>query len=203
MDAFRHWLALFLLLAFPVPLVFWLVLHPAVRLWRRTGPAVAWVAAAAACGPPLATVWILRDRLLAVDLGTRPVLIALGIACIAAAAWIFVRLKRELPMRTQIGLTELRGESDTNRLVQGGIYARIRHPRYVELALASTGECLIANHLATYVALVLLLAGLHAVVCLEERELRDRFGDGWERYARSVPRYMPVRRRTETDDGGA
>jgi protein-S-isoprenylcysteine O-methyltransferase Ste14 len=35
---------------------------------------------------------------------------------------------------------------------------------------------------------------IHLVVILEERELVDRFGDAYRKYAARVPRYFPRRR---------
>jgi protein-S-isoprenylcysteine O-methyltransferase Ste14 len=50
---------------------------------------------------------------------------------------------------------------------------------------------LIANNLASYVNWIVAIPSVLAVVRLEERELRDRFGAEYESYCAPVPRYLP------------
>jgi protein-S-isoprenylcysteine O-methyltransferase Ste14 len=61
--------------------------------------------------------------------------------------------------------------------------------------LAVLGACFVARtRLLWGVALVWWLLAL-AVVRLEERELRARFGETYMAYARRVPRFLPFRLR--------
>ena len=48
-----------------------------------------------------------------------------------------------------------------------------------------------ANYTGTGILYVLTFPAAHAVVLLEERELRDRFGCEFDEYCRRVPRYLP------------
>jgi protein-S-isoprenylcysteine O-methyltransferase Ste14 len=50
---------------------------------------------------------------------------------------------------------------------------------------------LLTNYLATRVLYLLALPALYAVVRLEERELRERFGAAYAEYCRRVPRLIP------------
>jgi protein-S-isoprenylcysteine O-methyltransferase Ste14 len=34
---------------------------------------------------------------------------------------------------------------------------------------------------------------MHIIVLLEEKELKERFGRGYEEYCRRVPRYIPIK----------
>jgi len=68
----------------------------------------------------------------------------------------------------------------------------MRHPRYVEIFVALLGCALIANYLAAYLLVLLVAAELFLVVLLEEKELRERFGDEYQTYARRVPRFLPT-----------
>jgi protein-S-isoprenylcysteine O-methyltransferase Ste14 len=77
------------------------------------------------------------------------------------------------------------------KLLTEGIYAKVRHPRYVEALLGTLGYALFANYLAVYIAFLLAIPALYLVVLLEERELRDRFGAEYEEYSRRVPRFVP------------
>jgi protein-S-isoprenylcysteine O-methyltransferase Ste14 len=76
-------------------------------------------------------------------------------------------------------------------LLTDGIYARMRHPRYVEVVLGTLVYCLIANYVGAYIVLGASVPVLYVVALLEERELRRRFGAAYEAYARRVPRFVP------------
>jgi protein-S-isoprenylcysteine O-methyltransferase Ste14 len=136
-------------------------------------------------------LFLVRKPVLAVEFGTRYPLIVLGVTCLAAATTIFLKLKKHLTLRIQVGLPELSPDQSPGKLLTEGIYARMRHPRYVELVLALLGYALITNYLATYALFALCLPGFYLVVLLEERELRERFGEEYEEYCRRVPRFVP------------
>ena len=98
-------------------------------------------------------------------------------------------MKRDLGAARFIGQTELSGGGEITRQ---GIYARIRHPRYVGSLLAIVGACCLAGtRLMWTVAAVWTVLTL-IVISLEERELRTRFGAEYEDYCRQVPRFLPA-----------
>jgi protein-S-isoprenylcysteine O-methyltransferase Ste14 len=133
--------------------------------------------------------------LLGADLGTSWLLVGAAAAC-AVPAFLIARARgRLLTFGVLAGLPELSPGRYPGRLLTEGIYARIRHPRYVEVAVGTLAYALFANHVGTYVLWLLLLPTLLLVVRLEERELRERFGAAWDEYARRVPRFLPRRRR--------
>lgn len=75
-------------------------------------------------------------------------------------------------------------------LVQHGIYARVRHPLYTSVILASLGWALIWQSLVSFVAGLVLIPFFHAKARREEMILRQTFS-GYEDYARRVPRFLP------------
>jgi protein-S-isoprenylcysteine O-methyltransferase Ste14 len=89
------------------------------------------------------------------------------------------------------GIPELSPAPENWILLTEGVYARIRHPRYVELHLWVLGYSFVANYLALYVVCLLLGPALYLIVILEEKELKGRFGDQYEEYSRNVPRFVP------------
>jgi protein-S-isoprenylcysteine O-methyltransferase Ste14 len=82
--------------------------------------------------------------------------------------------------------------SSPSRLATEGLYSRVRHPRYLQLLLALLGYALFANYLAAYVVTLLAFVWVRLVVPVEERELRERFGEEHTRYCERVPRFIPT-----------
>jgi protein-S-isoprenylcysteine O-methyltransferase Ste14 len=105
-------------------------------------------------------------------------------------AWIFWRVNRDLGGAKLVGKTELSGGGD---VVDQGIYAHLRHPRYLGSLIAILGACFLAGtRLMWTVAAVWCLLTLLAIG-MEERELRTRCGAAYEEYCRRVPRFLPLR----------
>ncbi len=189
------WLAAAVLfLELPVPL-YWLILHAPVRFWRRRLRTAYWVAGLSAWAAGGVFLYALRERLFTFERmpgGPTGFWVAVGLVLIACEIYLLYRVERELGGSRMVGQVELQGGGE---LATQGLYARIRHPRYTGMFLAVLGACLIARtRLLWGVALVWWLLAL-AVVSLEERELRARFGEGYIAYARRVPRFLPFRLR--------
>ncbi len=191
MDAFRHSLALYLIVATPAGFCLWFVIHPFVHFWRRMGPIVTYaVALIVALGivDPLVRA---RRPMLAVEFGTNYWLVGLGVLLVVASVVMRKYLGRQLKFRTLVGLPEVAPNKYPQRLLTEGVYSHIRHPRYVEILITLLGCSLIANYLAAYVLFVVTCIGVWAIVGIEERELRERFGAEWDEYAARVPRFLP------------
>jgi protein-S-isoprenylcysteine O-methyltransferase Ste14 len=77
-----------------------------------------------------------------------------------------------------------------SELIQHGIYARVRHPLYTSVMLASLGWALIWQSRASFAAALTLLPFIYAKARQEERWLRNKF-PGYADYARRVPRFLP------------
>jgi protein-S-isoprenylcysteine O-methyltransferase Ste14 len=102
-----------------------------------------------------------------------------------------VAIQKHLGIKTLSGLPEIAPERYPRVLVTHGIYARVRHPRYVQMFIALAGYALIANHLASYIAVGLWFPAILIIVALEERELRAHFGETYTNYCGKVPRFIP------------
>jgi len=76
-------------------------------------------------------------------------------------------------------------------LARTGPYARIRHPQYVGFALIMTGFLVQWPTLLTLVLYPVMLVTYLRLAINEERETRARFGDEYERYLATVPRFIP------------
>jgi len=191
MNTFRYVLAMLMLMFMPGAVLFWFVIHPFIRFWRRIGLRRTMAIYFALLAAWAAGVFLLRNTLLAVDFGTNPVLIAVAVPILAACIVLRRKISRHLRFSTLGGLPELAPESHPQPLLTGGIYSRIRHPRYVEALLVMASLALVANNLATYVNWIVAIPSLLLIVRIEERELRDRFGAEYDAYCARVPRFVP------------
>lgn len=193
MDTIRYVLAVAVLVAVPPAVLAWYVIHPFPEFWRRFGLrgtyailTLPWIA----CGTGL---FLARRALLGRDLGTSVLLLVLGVLCLVATIAIARQRRKHLTFRILAGGPELSRGPDRGTLLTQGIYARIRHPRYVEFLLGALGYTFVANYTHLYLLWIATVAGLYGVVVLEERELRGRFGQAYVEYARRVPRFLPRR----------
>ena len=78
-----------------------------------------------------------------------------------------------------------------HRLITGGLYRFIRHPRYLGLLVMLLGFALVFNTWVGAAADLALLAALLWRISDEEKLLQREFGPAWEAYARRTPRLIP------------
>lgn len=191
-DLARYDVALVIVVSFPGAVLFWLTIHPFVAQWRRVGY---WLAYALALGEVIASALILyslRARLMSVEFGTNDVLIGVAVPIFFLAGVVAYARAKQLKIKTLIGLPELAPDEYPGKLLTEGVYARVRHPRYLEATLGILSWALFANYLATYVVLLFWLVALLCVLIpLEERELLNRFGAEYKEYRRRVPMIVP------------
>lgn len=180
--------AVVLFLQLPVPL-YWFVLHPNVGFWRRHVRAGFIVAVLFAWGTVTALLVAFHGALFARERAPAWAVVA-GLALIALEVYIFWCVKRDLGGARLSGKTELSGGGE---IALGGIYARIRHPRYAGTLCAVVGACLLAGTPRLWVVVAVWSLLLFSAIALEERELRARFGAAYADYCRRVPRFLPLR----------
>jgi protein-S-isoprenylcysteine O-methyltransferase Ste14 len=191
LDTVRYVLAFLVLATYPPALLLWLAIHPFAASWRHLGPTLTYCVLSLPVAGYVAGVWFFRDHLLGMDLGTNAITVALACISLFAASLVYRQRRTQLDPRTLSGMPELSEREYPGRLRTEGIYGRVRNPRYIELLLWVGGYSLFANHVGTYLAVVLSLPVMYLVVVLEERELRNRFGTPYEEYCRRVPRFIP------------
>jgi protein-S-isoprenylcysteine O-methyltransferase Ste14 len=80
----------------------------------------------------------------------------------------------------------------TNILVVKGLHRFVRNPMYIGVALVIGGQAWLFHslHIAIYMACMLLTAHLF-VLFYEEPTLHKQFGEEYDRYRASVPRWIP------------
>jgi protein-S-isoprenylcysteine O-methyltransferase Ste14 len=181
------WLAaIVLFLQLPIPL-YWLVLHP-LRVFWRPYPRAAYVLGLSCSWLPVTIAMVAFHRKLLLDGWPSTPRLATGLALIVFEVWVFWRVRRDLGLARLVGQTELEGGGE---IECGGIYSRIRHPRYLASFLAILGACVLAGTHILYLAAAVWLALMGVIIALEEREMHARFGARYEDYCGKVPRFIP------------
>ena len=177
------------ILFFPAPL-FWLIVHPAIHFWRRFGNRSFWIA------PPLWTasgtgLVLARHRIFAERVGRSPLSAIVGAGLVLLALYIGHHVHRQFGLRRLSGLPEMNPARYPGGVVSSGIYARVRHPRYLEYMLTFVGLALLTGAVGIFLLAILTILLYLIVAPLEERQLREHYGSEYEGYARAVPRFLP------------
>lgn len=183
-----RWIAgLVFFLQLPIPL-YWFVIHPQVKFWRRHPRAVYYVGLIFSWGVVTPCLIRFHHSLLR---DSPPTIIAAGtgLSLIALEGWIFWRVKADLGAARLVGKTELSGGGE---MINRGIYARIRHPRYLGSFVAIVGACVLAGSRTAWIVAAAWALLMLTAVRLEEREMSARFGKQFEEYCRRVPRFFPL-----------
>jgi protein-S-isoprenylcysteine O-methyltransferase Ste14 len=180
-----HWLAALMLATFPAAVLYWLLIHPLARFWRRRGPWVAYTVVSILCLAVAALIFRSRQPMLATRWPFSWWLAALGVVLYGAAIWLEVACRRHLKLRTLLGAPELGG--DPGMVLTGGIYGRLRHPRYLSVLLGVAGWACLLNYPAVWILALSMIPSFYLVIVLEERELVERFGGEYKAYMRAVP----------------
>lgn len=77
------------------------------------------------------------------------------------------------------------------QLATSGPYARIRHPQYVAFVSILFGFLLQWPTLLTLLMFPVLLVMYHRLASTEEKAMQIQFGESYERYAETTPRFIP------------
>lgn len=140
------------------------------------------------------TVTILIPALLvstAAQLSTHPLLIVIGLLLILAGLTLMVSTIRLFMTAGQGTLSPL---DETQRLVVVGIYRYVRNPMITGVISVLLGEAALFGSTAVLIwALIAAVLNAIYIPFVEERGLRQRFGDDYEIYAHYVPRWLPRR----------
>lgn len=191
MDTVRYYLALVVVIWLPPAIVYWLIVHPFIDMWRRVGKATTFSLLLVMFSGFAYWLFTLRATLLAEEYGTNWVLWVPGLVCYGLAIRIQVRIRRQLTFRVLTGVPELDADGRGGTLMDDGLYATVRHPRYVAVSLGVLAWALFTNYLAMYVLVPITMIGLAAVIGFEERELARRFGAAYADYRSRVPMFIP------------
>ncbi len=191
MDTARYFIALLAIATVPGAILFWFLIHPFVGFWRKLGPVVTYITLLGMMVAVGTVMVLMREAVLAAEYGTNWILVAMGLLAYGIAAAIAVQCRRYLKFSMLAGLPEIAPDRTEGKLLTNGVYGIVRHPRYVSVFFGLIAVALFTNYLAAYVILGLLTPIIYVMTHLEERELRDRFGQEYLDYSQRVPRFVP------------
>ncbi len=191
MDTVRYHVTLLTLVTFIPGILFWPFAHGLVQSWRQLGLVLSYSVLGGILIVIGAGVFLLRQTLLAVEFGPPGWLCLPALLCFGAAVVVEVQCRKHLTLRTLVGIPELSPRPTNQPLLDQGIYARLRHPRYVVVILSICAVALFTNYLAVYLLCPLACMVLYGITLMEERELVERFGQVYEQYQQRVPRFVP------------
>jgi protein-S-isoprenylcysteine O-methyltransferase Ste14 len=199
-DRVRYYSGILNLIVLPPGLLFWFLIHPWARGWRRLGPTRTYLIVVPVSVAFGALLFRFRSLLLGADLGTNWSLVAIALVLYGLIIWLEFQYWRYLSIATLVGIPELSTtEQPKSRLLQDGIYRAVRHPRYLSAGIAVIANALLINYTGLYILILLLVPLGYSMIVFEERELIDRFGEEYRKYQREVPRLIPRWRKTRRE----
>ena len=120
-----------------------------------------------------------------------PVPALLGVSVYLRCVWDFASVGRGTPAPID----------PPKVLVVRGLYRYVRNPIYLGVLLLLSGEAVFFESWALVRYAIAMFVVSHLFVVLyEEPNLRRRFGEPYERYCRSVRRWIPGKIRTRPDE---
>jgi len=169
---------------------YWFVFHPAIRFWRKVGTRAFWLAF---------PVWLLfavaiitsRHELVARRLERNVLTWLAGGVLFLVASWLDIQTRHTFGWRRLVGLTELNPDHRLCGVVQKGVYGQVRHPRYLLYMLMVFSMAFLTGALEIFLLAFLNILLYQILAPLEERELLDQYGPAYEKYRRTVPRFVP------------
>lgn len=191
MDTVRYAMGVLLVVVLPPAILYWWAAHPLASFWRRLGARVTIGTLLVGYALVVWGLWRVKDSILGTDLGTRYALMPPAVLLYATSIVLEMNIRKHLKLKTLVGVPEFSAGPDRGRVLSEGIYAHVRHPRYVSVAIGTLGWALFINYVGAYLIVLAAIPGLYVVAVLEERELLRRFGDEYARYRERVPRFLP------------
>jgi protein-S-isoprenylcysteine O-methyltransferase Ste14 len=191
MDTVRYVVASLVVATLPPAVVFWFIVHPFAPFWRRQGPWVTYGVNMTLLFGSVAALWMFRGVLMGTDMGFRQWMLAPSIGLYLASVGLEVSCRKYLKLKILVGLPEVAPEVMESKLLDQGIYGRVRHPRYLGIGLGTLGWALFSGYTGAVAVAIGTIPALYLVTVFEERELLERFGNEYAEYRTRVPRLIP------------
>lgn len=106
----------------------------------------------------------------------------------ACSIWIMALVQ----MKRHGGIPAGRQYYDTTFLIDQGLFSVVRHPQYLSYILLTAGFILISQHISVVIPGVIAILCFYMQTLQEEKLLRKKFTDDYEKYCRRVHRFNLV-----------
>lgn len=189
-DKIRYFGALLIEIGVPPAVLYWFLVHPFIRFWRRLGVRASIVLLFALMVVLGYGMYLIRQPLLAVDFGFQWPLAVLGVLLYLLAVRFQFKIGSQLKGRIATGIPEIEGHAEQSPLLTEGVYTRSRNPRYLNVMFIVSAFALMTNYFFVWAMTTVTPLALYLIVQLEEKELLQRYGDEYRDYCEQVPRFL-------------
>lgn len=117
-----------------------------------------------------------------------PLTTYLGYMIAAFGTIILVKSIKQIRMKEFLGLETA---NESAKLIQSGLYSRIRHPLYLGLLMIFLGYVLVSTQYTALIHFGCLVLYLPFGIYFEEKNLVDHFGEKYLEYQKNVPMLFP------------
>jgi protein-S-isoprenylcysteine O-methyltransferase Ste14 len=183
-------LALITIILWPVIPLFWIPFHGLSRIFKRLGlltyaiPLISWL-------PFAYFIYSIRTFILPFKIELPFILNISGIPLLILGTLLHLWTGKILGLWGLIGLPEVSARIK-GKLVTEGPFSVVRHPTYFAHTLMFAGIFLITEVVAVGIITILDFFFIHVfIIPLEEKELLNRFGEGYRLYRERVPKFFP------------
>ncbi|WP_296702231.1 isoprenylcysteine carboxylmethyltransferase family protein [Algoriphagus sp.] len=112
----------------------------------------------------------------------------LGYMIAAFGTIILVKSTKQIQMKEFLGLEKA---EESPKLIQTGLYARVRHPLYLGLLMIFLGYVLVSAQYTALIHFLCLILYLPFGIYFEEKNLIGLFGEKYKEYQKQVPTLFP------------
>jgi protein-S-isoprenylcysteine O-methyltransferase Ste14 len=141
------------------------------------------VAAGLIVMPPFPGDRILFDRFVPLSAPIEDAGCLLVLSGLALCAWARLHLGRNWSGRVTL--------KEDHELIRSGPYSLVRHPIYAGLLLAIAGTALVEGQWRGVMALLLMLISFRRKLRIEERLMKETFGEQYRRYCEHTAALIP------------
>lgn len=140
---------------------------------------------------PAVLIYLYRENFLFWKLETHLFVQASGLIVLGGMLVFVFWMASVLSWKTRILPFMGSGDKEVGELVTNGPHAIIRHPEYFSEPWAIIGIFLITEYSSVLLLTLWWALFVYPVTTMEEAELKERFGNEYEKYSRNVPRIFP------------
>jgi protein-S-isoprenylcysteine O-methyltransferase Ste14 len=135
-EIVAYYAALVTVVCVPPGISLWFLIHPFARLWRKVGPVSTYLLVMPVLLSTGIAIYRIRETLLGIRFGVSMPLTAISAVFFLMGLYFGIRRTRHLTPSVMLGVPEVSRAKGPGKLLTGGIYGQVRHPRYLEIRIS-------------------------------------------------------------------